>query len=179
MLDHLRKEAIDEIKFGFLKKKYPTRHAYLTTLRDDFPIPRTVILRDCLDGINPLFYTDKRSQKIEDLKANTNASVLFYNPKKLVQIRMQGQLKVLSDQELVKKHRQKALSISKKDYTSVVQPGEAIDNPDHIEYQSEDYFTAIYLDVVQLEYLKLKRPNHIRCLFSKTKENWESTFLAP
>lgn len=179
MLDILRKEAIEEVKFGYLKKKYPTKHTYLATIRANKPVVRTVILRDCIDEIDPLFYTDARSFKVEDLKHNENASALFYNPKKLIQIRLEGQLRLLKDDDLIKKHREKALSISKKDYTSCFSPGEEISNPDALEYLKSDFFQGIYLQVEKIEYLKLKRPNHIRCEFNKKDNAWSNRFLAP
>lgn len=179
MLDKLKEEAVNEIKFGYLKKKYPTRNAYLSTIRDQFPISRTVILRDVIDEINPVFFTDSRSTKLDDILKNPNASVLFYNSKNLKQIRLEGQIKMITDHKLVEKYRQKALSISKKDYSTSSQPGSIIKNPDEVNYVDNDFFQGIYLEVSKIEFLKLKRPHHLRCLFKKEDENWTHVFLTP
>ena len=68
---------------------------------------------------------------------------------------------------------------SKKDYTSVLRPGAKIKSPDEVNYDySNDYFRKIIFQAINLEYLKLKRPNHIRAFFS-AEDKWKGTYLVP
>ena len=68
---------------------------------------------------------------------------------------------------------------SKEDYTSIDQPGAYINGPEQVQYDFESpHFTRLEFKILQLEYLKLKRPNHIRALF-QAKDNWKGKFIAP
>jgi len=68
---------------------------------------------------------------------------------------------------------------SKKDYTSIAKPGTKIQSPDKVKYNySQNYFRKIIFQAVNLEYLKLKRPNHIRATFS-LEDEWKGSYLVP
>ena len=68
---------------------------------------------------------------------------------------------------------------SKKDYTSITKPGTKIQSPDKVKYNySQNYFRKIIFQAVNLEYLKLKRPNHIRATFS-SEDKWKGSYLVP
>jgi hypothetical protein len=69
---------------------------------------------------------------------------------------------------------------SRKDYTTQIAPGTPIKNPDEVEYNSkENYFCPVKLVPSSIEYLRLKRPNHLRVLFSKSDGDWLGDFLVP
>ena len=58
-------------------------------------------------------------------------------------------------------------------------PGSEISSPGKVEYDfSKGYFTQLVFKAETIEYLQLKRPNHIRAFFT-SETNWEGTFLIP
>ena len=69
---------------------------------------------------------------------------------------------------------------SKKDYTTNRAPGTSIKNPDDVGYEpKENYFCPVKLIPNTIEYLRLKRPNHLRVLFSRNDIGWSGDFLVP
>jgi pyridoxine/pyridoxamine 5'-phosphate oxidase len=178
MLNQIFKETINELKFGYLKRKHPNKYCYLASISHGKPVNRTVVLRDITDENNLIFFTDLRSNKVEHFHQNPNAEALFYNPKKLWQIKVSGQIQFLEDEDKLKFYRQKVQGASKKDYTTLQPPGSIINNPDAVEYQEELNFAVLELQTEIIESLQLKRPNHIRCKFKKTS-NWSGEFMVP
>jgi pyridoxamine 5'-phosphate oxidase len=127
-----------------------------------------------------VFYTDSRTQKINDIQNNSEFSALFYNSKKKLQIRVEGKAELITDQEQIATYWHTVQESSKKDYTTNRAPGTLIKNPDDIDYQSnENYFCPVKLVPNTIEYLQLKRPIHLRVLFSKIDTNWSGEFLVP
>jgi hypothetical protein len=98
----------------------------------------------------------------------------------LLQIRLDGTLKVVQDEKEVKRLFQKVSEKSIKDYTTSVPPGSAIDNPDQVDYvpRSENNFVALKFVPHTIEYLRLKRPNHLRAVF-KAEDDWKGQWLVP
>ena len=68
---------------------------------------------------------------------------------------------------------------NKKDYSSIQIPGSPIEGPDIVGHDfSKSFFTKIIFQSSSLEYLRLKRPNHIRAIFN-SDDLWSGQFLAP
>ena len=68
---------------------------------------------------------------------------------------------------------------SKKDYSSMITPGSEIKSPDKLRFNfSKGYFSKLIFKAETIEYLRLKRPNHLRAFF-KIEDNWKGTFLVP
>jgi len=178
MLNTIFDSTINEIKFGYLKRHHPFRYCYLSSVYNNKPQLRTVVIRDMTDYNELIFFTDYRSPKIKQFQLNPNAEVLFYHPKKRWQIKVTGQIKLLDDKKLIELYQQKVQGQSTKDYTSKQSPSHVLKNPDQIEYGQKLHFAVLKLSPVAIESLQLKRPNHIRCRFKKDN-NWEGEFLVP
>ncbi len=178
MLDQIFKDIINELKFGYLKRKHPHKYCYLASVSDHKPVNRTVVLRHMTENQHLIFFTDKRSNKVEHFKNNPNAEALFYHPKKLWQIKVSGQIHLIDDEERLTYYKKKVQGASKKDYTTQLPPGTPIKNPDAVEYQDELNFAVLELKTESIESLQLKRPNHIRCRFIK-ENNWSGEFMVP
>ncbi|MBS3739071.1 pyridoxamine 5'-phosphate oxidase family protein [Mesohalobacter halotolerans] len=178
MLKTIFNDTINEIKFGYLKRKHANKYCSLASIYQNKPQIRTVVLRDMTEGYHLIFFTDKRSEKVKQYKNNRNAEVLFYNHKKLLQIKVGGPIELLQDTERINYYKQKVQGSSKKDYTTLKKPSTPIKNPDRVDYGDELNFAVLELQTEYIESLQLKRPNHIRCLFEK-KDNWKGQFLVP
>lgn len=178
MLSEILRDNINDIKFGYLKRRHPNKYCSLASVYKDKPIVRTVVLRDMSEKYNLIFFTDKRSEKVKQYQDNPNAEVLFYNHNKLLQIKAGGKINLLQDEERINYYKQKIQGSSQKDYTTLKTPSTPIKNPDNVEYGDELNFTVLELETTYIESLQLKRPNHIRCLFEK-KDDWKGQFLVP
>jgi pyridoxine/pyridoxamine 5'-phosphate oxidase len=165
---------------GIHKKGHPFRYFTLATINGDMPQQRTVVLRKISEDLKFTFYTDNRSSKINQIQANKNVSLLFYHPKKLIQIKIEGKATLVNDKEILNKYWHGIPIKARKDYTANKIPGSTIDNLDSIAYLEEkNHFCIVEIISDSIEYLKLQRPNHQRILFTKTKENWAGKFLVP
>jgi len=174
-------ETLTEIKKGITKRGHPFRLFTLASISAlGTPSLRTVVFRHFNDNLNLVFYTDARSQKVKEIEKNADVSLLFYHPENLLQITVKGKASVITDSKVLDGYWSNIPDGNKKDYTTQTAPGTPMNNPDALEYLNENHhFCAIQIEPLSIEYLKLKRPNHIRVLFSKTKDSWESQFLAP
>lgn len=174
-------ELKDEIHKGVYKKGHPFRYFTLATVGlDDIARLRTVVLRRVSEDLTLTLYTDKRSKKITHLKENNKVSLLFYHPKQLLQLKVEGTARIITDAKILKTYWSGVQPNSRKDYITTIAPGGTIDNPDNVEYlEDENFFCMVEITPFKIEYLKLKRPNHIRAKFSKTETDWEGEFLVP
>ncbi|NRA93046.1 MAG: pyridoxamine 5'-phosphate oxidase family protein [Psychroserpens sp.] len=176
ILEDLKRELIN----GFAKKRHPFRYFYLGTIHDDKPRQRTVVMRKMLPDFTVVVFTDSRSKKVSDIQSNSNVSALFYHPKKLMQIRLEGRAELVSDPELLKKHWNNIPENSRKDYITTLAPGADLKNPDHVDYdQTNPNFCILHIIPETIEYLQLKRPNHLRVQFTKRGVKWQGQFLVP
>lgn len=179
MLDQILEDLKNEVKFGYLKKKHPFRYPSLASIEEKFPIQRTVVLRDTTEDFELIIYTDERSNKISQFEINPKASLLFYHPKKLLQVKVQGKMNIIKSGKEYEDYWSRVQGKSQKDFTTKKPPGTPMDNPDQLEYkEDEHHFCLLKLVPEHMEFLQLKRPNHIRARFDKSN-NWEGQFLTP
>lgn len=175
------KEIKEELQKGIHKKGHPFRYCTLATIdHNNTATLRTVVLRRVEDDVKLIFYTDKRSLKISHIKENPKVSFLFYHPKKLLQLKFEGIASIITDDEELKKYWSGIPPNNRKDYTTTSAPGSTIKNPDNVAYlEEENHFCMVQLEPSYIEFLKLKRPNHLRVGFSKNVDSWDSAFLVP
>ena len=181
MLQELFSDLIHELRGAISMRRHPFKYVTLSTVDEQkSPRSRTVVLREVSESLECIIFTDARSQKISHISTNDNACMLAYHPKKLMQIRLDGKLTVVRDQKEIKRLFQKVSEKAIKDYTTSVSPGSAIDQPDQVEYvsRSESNFVALKFVPHTIEYLRLKRPNHLRAVY-KTEDGWKGQWLVP
>ncbi|WGK65081.1 pyridoxamine 5'-phosphate oxidase family protein [Croceiramulus getboli] len=180
MLDELFVDLKHEIKMGYLKKRHPFRWVTLATTDEQTGTRmRTVVLRDCREELNLLFYTDGRSTKIDQIKRDPRASVLLYHPKKLLQLTVYGKLLLHTSGPDYENRWAGIPEKSRKDYITERPPGSPIANPDEVDYQNKHHFTLMELVPERVDYLRLKRPNHLRATFERVEGDWQGQWLVP
>ncbi|MUH37209.1 pyridoxamine 5'-phosphate oxidase [Zobellia amurskyensis] len=174
-------ETLAEIDKGITERGHPFRFFSLASIDESgAPSQRTVVFRHFNDNLSLIFYTDERSKKVKDIEKNKDVSLLFYHPENLLQITIKGKASVIKNPEVLNEYWSAVPDSNKKDYTTHIAPGSTMKNPDALEYLNGDHhFCAIQIEPTSIEYLKLKRPNHIRVLFTKNKDSWGGKFLAP
>lgn len=179
MLNQILEDLKTEVKFGYLKKKHPFRYPSLASIEDNSPTQRTVVLRDTTADFELVMYTDDRSDKINQFELNPKVSLLFYHPKKLLQVKVEGKVKMIRSGKEYESYWSKVQGKSQKDFMTKNPPGTPLDNPDQVDYkEDEHHFCLLKLVPEHLEFLQLKRPNHIRARFDKSN-GWKGQFLNP
>ena len=178
MYTDLLNDAKKQLAGAIVHKKHPFRYFTLTTVgKEGSPHSRTVVLRGVeSDPFTIKVYTDTRSAKVQQLIQDPRAALLFYDSSQLLQLSIKAQLLSATDAESTFAAMTEPM---KKDYSSTLAPGTPIEGPDQVTYNfNQGYFTILTFEVISLEYLKLKRPNHLRIRFS-AEENWKGVFLTP
>jgi len=153
---------------------------------------RIVVLRKS-DQLNNTvqFHSDIRSDKIEKLKKNPKAAMLFYDKNEKIQVRLKIECVVNHNNEITKESWLKTQHISRKCYLVDNGPGSESASPtsglkpelDNFEFtmeQSEEgykNFTVIQCKIKLIEWLYLAAKGHRRARFDL--ETKKDTWLVP
>jgi pyridoxamine 5'-phosphate oxidase len=194
-------ENFDEI----IKKIWLMLNDAVTNRSSQFRIPvficgtqndfdgRIVVLRKS-DQKNHLiqFHSDIRSDKIEKLKSNNSASLVFYDKEEKIQVRAKVECIVNHKNEITKQSWLKTAHISRKCYLVDNGPGTESDEPtsglkpekDNFDYTMEESekgyenFTVIQCKIKSLEWLYLAAKGHRRAKFEYANNlGSETTFI--
>ena len=153
---------------------------------------RIVVLRKSDQKNNLLqFHSDIRSDKIEKLKKNSKAAMLFYDKEEKIQVRLKVDCTINHENDVTKESWSKTQHISRKCYLVDNGPGSEteiptsglkpeLDNFDYTKEQSEEgyrNFTVIQCEVKLIEWLYLAAKGHRRARFNL--ENNKNTWLVP
>ena len=153
---------------------------------------RIVVLRKSDQLNNTLqFHSDIRSDKIEKLKKNPKAAMLFYDKDEKIQVRLKIECIVNHNNEITKESWSKTKHISRKCYLVDNGPGSESASPtsglkpelENFEFTMEQSekgyknFTVIQCKIKLIEWLYLAAKGHRRARFDlETKKN---TWLVP
>ena len=141
---------------------------------------RIIVLRKS-DRKNSLlqFHTDFRSPKVDILKKNNKASLLFYDKEEKIQLRVKVECEVNNQNSTTEESWKKTQHISRRCYLTDSPPGTLSDNPtsgmiseledfDYTMEQSEEgfkNFTVIKCNIQSIEWLYLAAKGHRRAKF--------------
>ena len=150
---------------------------------------RIVVLRKSDRKNNVLqFHTDLRSQKVDILKQNKNASLVFYDKEEKIQLRVKDISEINNKNSIAEESWKKTQHISRRCYLTDSGPGSISKNPtsgmiskledfDYTMEQSEkgyENFTVIKCKIKSIEWLYLAAKGHRRAMFDfeNNKDNW-------
>ena len=150
---------------------------------------RIVVLRKSDRENNLLqFHTDFRSPKVDILKKNNKASLLFYDKEEKIQLRVKIECEINNQNSTTKESWKKTQHISRRCYLTDSPPGTNSDNPtsgmisklenfDYTIEQSEKgfkNFTVIKCKIKSIEWLYLAAKGHRRAKFDldDKKNDW-------
>ena len=150
---------------------------------------RIVVLRKSDQHNNTVqFHSDIRSDKIEKLKKNPKAAMLFYDKEEKIQVRLKIECVVNHNNDITKESWSKTQHISRKCYLVDNGPGSEseiptsglkpeLDNFDYTKEQSEEgykNFTVIQCKIKFIEWLYLAAKGHRRARFDLEiyKDTW-------
>ena len=153
---------------------------------------RIVVLRKSDRSSNLLqFHTDLRSPKVDILKRNMNASLVFYDKEEKIQLRVKVECEVNNQNSITGESWKKTQHISRRCYLTDSPPGTTSENPtsgmiskledfDYTMKQSEEgykNFTVIKCNIKSIEWLYLAAKGHRRAKFDL--KNDKNAWLVP
>jgi len=153
---------------------------------------RIVVLRKS-DRENSVlqFHTDLRSPKVEIIKKNNKASLLFYDKEEKIQLRVKVECEINNQNSITEESWKKTQHISRRCYLTDSPPGTSSENPtsgmiskledfDYTMEQSEEgykNFSVIKCKIKSVEWLYLAAKGHRRAKFDL--ENAKDEWLVP
>jgi len=157
------------------------RWVQLATVNDkNEPRLRTVVFRGWKKDSSMIIFTDRRSQKIEHLKSNSNAEILWLFLKSKTQYRFKGEINELIDNE----NYWNILSEKSKSSWFWGSPGEKINQKFQSTYEippnlpKPENFVVLKFEIYSVDLLILEQPIHKRYLWKKNKK-WKKIEINP
>lgn len=164
-------QAFQALTHGVADRRSPFHTPALATIAGDgAPALRTVILR-AFDPARRLLriHTDSRSPKAAELRADARASVLGYDPKAQMQLRLGGTVTLHADDALAEEAWVTSRHSSRMTYAAAHAPGSPlpapIAGPDDPR-AGRIHFLALVMTVASLEWLMLDPAGHRRARFT-------------
>jgi pyridoxamine 5'-phosphate oxidase len=164
---------------GVVDRKADARHPILATAGAGGAESRIVVLRQVDRTLATVsVYTDRHSTKITDLTHNPHASLLVWEQKARLQIRLRVQVEIQSG-EAVAALWQRVPEAARNVYGSEPAPGSPIDDPQHLKSRANpDAFAVLVCHIREIETLYLGSDLHRRSRFSADSV-WAGQWLAP
>ena len=149
-----------------------------TISKDNSPKLRTVVFRGWSEADSMLIYTDRRSEKVNDININNNVEILWLFPKSKSQYRLKGEAHEIKENI---KFWDNLSEQSKATWFwpnpgGKLAPKSAYDKPKNLE--RPDTFNVMEVKINYVELLKLERPIHKRWSWSKNN-SWKRVELNP
>lgn len=144
---------------------------------------RTVVLRRVNAGsLNCHLFTDRRSPKVAALRDAPEAELVFFDPARMVQLRVRGEVRIISQgptwQATLAGLSQNALS----DYTQPAGPGRpraVADDASEETVSAAETFTLLDLTPQVIDLLHLGRQGHRRAEYHRDGQTWQGAWLVP
>lgn len=164
---------------GVVDRKADARHPVFATAGTNGPEARVVVLRQADRTTSAVtVYTDLRSAKINDLLQESRASLLVWEQKARLQIRLRVRVEIKSG-EAANAQWQQVPDAARKVYGSEPAPGSPIDHPEQLVVQANpEAFAVLVCDIKEIETLYLGPDLHRRAKFCADTA-WIGRWLAP
>jgi pyridoxine/pyridoxamine 5'-phosphate oxidase len=180
-LDEAFRTIKHELNRGTLDRRHPFRFVVFSTASGNKPFSRYVVLRKISENLNMLIYTDTRSGKIDQIKENEHANLLFWNPGKRIQVRVEGMPWIVDDRKMYDQTWDAMSDESKRAYLNKLAPGAEIDSPEQgweSIHDTQDHFSIIEFKPSQIEFLQLNADRLLRASYRKDTK-WIGKWLVP
>tara|TARA_B100001778_G_scaffold267147_1_gene228372 strand:+ start:44 stop:643 length:600 start_codon:yes stop_codon:yes gene_type:complete len=188
-LDEIQKKLWSMLDDAVVNRSSPFRIPVFICANQNDIDGRIVVLRKSDKENNVLqFHTDLRSQKVDILMKNKNASLVFYDKEEKIQLRIKVICEINNKNSIAEESWKKTQHISRRCYLTDSGPGSVSQNPtsgmisrledfDYTMEQSEkgyENFTVIKCKIKSIEWLYLAAKGHRRAIFDfeNSKNNW-------
>ena len=188
-LDEIQNKYWSMLDYAVTNRGSPFRIPVFICGHQDEVDGRIVVLRKSDRKNNLLqFHTDLRSPKVDILKKNKNASLVFYDKEEKIQLRVKVDCEINNQNSTTEESWKKTQHISRRCYLTDSPPGTTSEKPtsgmiskledfDYTMEQSEDgykNFTVIKCNIKSIEWLYLAAKGHRRAKFDlkNNNNNW-------
>lgn len=186
-LDHVLETAWRLILRGVADRREPFHTPTIATVTPEGrPAVRTVVLRGASQAdLRLRFHTDRRSSKLRDLAADPAIAVHFYDPRRKIQIRIDGTATVHHDDTQAREAWERSRPFSRACYRVDPAPGSVIAAPDALapdafaEPDAFKNFARVEIAVGSLEWLYLAVAGHRRARFDWRDGEATAVWLVP
>lgn len=172
-----------DLTHAAVDRQHPWRAPCLMTLDAQAPDGRVVVLRQVNAARGTLtFYTDARSPKVWQIQSHAGGMLLFWNPRRSLQLRMRCSLAVAtSGSEVAAAWEQVKHTRAAGDYLSALAPGEQLAGKPSVAAPAGSgagpetgphHLAIITAQVDHMDWLELARSGHRRAGFSKAGAVW-------
>jgi pyridoxine/pyridoxamine 5'-phosphate oxidase len=175
-------EIHQELRKAYVKRNHPFRFVVLSSLGNRYPGSRTVVLRKYFSDHRFWVYTDSRSNKVAELIQNPNATLLFWDAKKKIQIRINVTTEVLHNNEDAEAVWNSLAPKQKEEYLKEEPSGKSIDSPDVFHHHQEEdsrNFTILQFTPKNWDILHLHREGHRRVEVKPSAKGWIPEWIMP
>jgi len=151
---------------------------------------RTIVLREVNKTERKLlFFTDGRSPKVHQLKKYPSTAITFWDPRRKVQLRLQGQAILKSGGEEARAYWDGLSLRGRSSYAATKPPGTLSESDtdglpafwsDEMDKKEADFafhnFMLIQVEAEEIDALHLHPEGHQRAVFRWTAEGWEKNW---
>jgi hypothetical protein len=166
--------AMKHIQRGVVDRKSFFRHPVLASTDGPNIFQRIVVMREFdFEKKSIVIFTDSKSQKVGQILKYPECSLLFWDPRKKLQISVQSK----SYEEIENLHYlSKINDRQQKDFTVNPPPKSEIKAHDDYEFGDQNRFTVINLAFKSMDVLQLSEQGHIRAThdFENNTQSWVS-----
>lgn len=184
-LDGSLQEAWQLLSRGAADRRSPMHTPAIATVGlDGTPRVRVVVLRHTDSTARTLrFHTDKRTNKIAEIANNPEVQVLCYDPSSKIQLRVSGRARVHHADDVAHLAFTGSQPQSQLCYRQSAPPGSSGSQPatltDAATHDGEENFTAVVIQIDEIEWLFLAAAGHRRARYTWNDGNLTSVWLAP
>lgn len=184
----LERAAVDKrhpMRFVVVSTCKTIKQPLATSMHHHTPEQRIVVLRKVVSKKRQLFmFSDVRTPKIQQLRANNELSWLFYHPKQLLQIRVYSKAIIHHKNDLSEQYKSRVSINTLKDYTASTPPGLPLLNPNSPQFDTtsfDDNFCVVVGNVYAVDYLQLNRQQDKRAIFryNNVSKSWDMAWIQP
>lgn len=169
-------KALEKVTRASADKKHPFRNCVLATVYKEKVNQRTVVHRKFLRKNTSIIFTDSRSKKVMQLEGNPISSLLFYDPKKKLQISVAGLMKIHDGDDIADEAKDSIQDFS--DYNNAPFPGAAIEQSNNYS-KGETNFMVLEFHWLEVDVLELSREGHRRAIMRRDNDSWNGTWVVP
>ena len=188
-LDEVWQSLWDDLLIASKNPKSAIRFLSLATQSAISPEQRMVVLRRAdKEKYQLSIHTDKRSQKYQEIFLNSSVSLLFWNPRKSLQFRLNALTVFEKDQKALKDEWSRLSNDAKSLYGLKTGPGQVISQKQEFiptenkacdSDKAFENFSVLHFKIHSIDWLNLSREGHQRAFFKKKNQSWESHWVSP
>lgn len=171
----LHRACWDELDRATREREHGWRTVALATVAaDGCADARSVILREVDAAASCLrIYTDARSLKVAQIRAQPLGSLLAWCPRLSWQLRLRVRLRVDTGEPAVRpRWARLRLTPGAQDYISALSPGSPLGDGAMAADMAASHFALVHADVLAMDWLELHADGHRRALFDTDGERW-------